>query len=50
MLASRNRCCLATVRSPPEQFLMSYWGIYISRFMGVCHSNEGKLGLKKTQE
>ena len=32
------------------QFLMSYWGMYISRFMGVCHSNEAKLGLKKIQE
>ena len=32
------------------QFLMSYWGMYISRFMGVCHSNEAKRGLKKIQE
>ena len=32
------------------QFLMSYWGMYISRFIGVCHSNEAKLGLKKIQE
>ena len=32
------------------QFLMSYWGMYMSRFMRVCHSNEAKLGLKKIQE
>ena len=32
------------------QFLMSYWDMYISRFMGVCHSNEAKLGLKKIHE
>ena len=33
-----------------SQFLMPYWGMYISKFMGVCHSNEAKLGLKKIQE
>ena len=32
------------------QFLMSYWDMQISRFMGVCHSNETKVGLKKIQE
>ena len=29
---------------------MSYWVMFISRFIGVCHSNEAKLGLKLIQE
>ena len=32
------------------QFLMSYCSMYIWRFMGVCHSSEAKLGLKKIEE
>ena len=32
------------------QFLVPYWGMYISKFMGVCHSNEAQLRLKKIQE
>ena len=32
------------------QFLMSYWSMFISRFMGGCHSNEAKPGLKKIQQ
>ena len=60
MLGNLNQSRLATICSPPQvpcflshgktQFLMSYWSMYISRFMGVCHSNEAKIGLKKIQE